>query len=307
LGAKLLVQLTISDIRSLIDGIEKSATTKAHIKACLHKALEDAVNERLIDSNPSQRVQAPLRYDSSEVNPLTSEELDKLLSASHIPFYPLVVTAALTGARPEELFALQWKNLDLEGRILRIERSVQSRNGKSVFSPCKNRQARSVILFEFNTEVLRRHREVTYTDPECLIFCRDGGQVLYPSVVTRNFSKSLRQLGLRHVRFYDLRHTHATQLLMAGVPLKVAQERLGHQTAKMTLDLYGHFVPGLQEKFIRGLDSRFLPETANKAGTPGATRTPDTRFRKPLLYPSELQGHATTTTCALAHALHKPF
>jgi hypothetical protein len=62
----------------------------------------------------------------------------------------------------------------------------------------------------------------------------------------------------------------------------VVEERLGHQTAKMTLDLYGHFVPGLQEKFIRGLDSRFLPETASKAGTPGATRTPDTRFRKPV-------------------------
>jgi integrase len=113
-----------------------------------------------------------------------------------------------------------------------------------------------------------------------------NSQYLDGDAVTRSFQRSLKALGLRQIRFHDLRHTHATQLLTAGVPVKVVQERLGHESAKMTLDLYGHFAPGLQQKFIAELDISGLPqETADALAASGQIRTDDRRFTKPLLYP----------------------
>ncbi len=239
----------------------------------------------LIQSNPADRAKFPLHY-SGNINPLTQPELDALLAAIDIPYYPLIATAVTTGERQGELLAQQWKHLDLDRKVLRVCRSLESHGGKMRIKDTKNHQARSVALFDFTVDVLSRHKQNSYNDePDGLIFCRQDGKPLDGTGVTKSFSESLKRIGLRHVRFHDLRHTHATLLLSEGFPIKALQERLGHASAKMTLDLYGHFVPGLQDKFVRDLDSqRFFKETADEAGASERSRTSDKRFTKPLLY-----------------------
>jgi integrase len=86
------------------------------------------------------------------------------------------------------------------------------------------------------------------------VFCRPDGNPLDPGTVRRVFARILRRAGLRRLRFHDLRHSHATLMLVSGVHPKVVQERLGHSSIAITLDTYSHVLPGLQEAAVRRLD-----------------------------------------------------
>ena len=80
-----------------------------------------------------------------------------------------------------------------------------------------------------------------------LVFAHYDGSPLDPSTVSHAFAKIARRAGLAHVRFHDLRHTHASLMLFQGVNPKVVSERLGHSTVALTLDVYSHVTPGIQE------------------------------------------------------------
>lgn len=78
------------------------------------------------------------------------------------------------------------------------------------------------------------------------VIAQVDGRPLKPNSLTHEFVRFIPGTGLPRVRFHDLRHTHATHLLASGVHPKVAQERLGHATVAITLDLYSHVLPGMQ-------------------------------------------------------------
>ena len=288
LGNLLLYEVKASHIRSLIDGCNKSPTTKAHIYACLRTALECAVQEELIDTNPATRVHVPLKY-TPRFSPLNWQEIRTLIAAKDIPNYTLIVTAVTTGMRQGELLALRWRNVDFDKRVIHVNESL-GKDGKT--KEVKNRENRSIKLLRLTLNTLRNHKEKTYQgNLDGLVFCREAGSPLRADGVTRTFQRNLNDLGIHKMRFHDLRHTHATILLNDGWPLKAVQERLGHKSAKMTLDLYGHFVPGLQEHLVEqmeksggfSLETDDLTESLPKAS--GRIRTDDLRFTKPLLYP----------------------
>jgi integrase len=81
-----------------------------------------------------------------------------------------------------------------------------------------------------------------------LVFTKADGALIHPDVVTTKFRAHIEKAGVRVIRLHDLRHTHASLALQAGVPAKVVSERLGHSTVSFTLDVYSHVVPGLQEE-----------------------------------------------------------
>jgi integrase len=122
---------------------------------------------------------------------------------------------------------------------------------------------------------LRRHRTqqaewllklgVRLTDDHHVL-TREDGQSVWPSSLTRAFRKFLRRRGLPQIRLHDLRHSHATHLLAAGVHPKIAQERLGHSTISITLDLYSHVLPGMQEDAAAKVDAA-LQAALNKRET----------------------------------------
>ena len=90
-----------------------------------------------------------------------------------------------------------------------------------------------------------------------LVFCDRYGGFFSPDEVLRSFSKLLKKIGLPHMRFHDLRHSAATILLVAGVHPKVVQERLGHSTIAMTLDVYSHVLPSMQQEAAGKIDDLF--------------------------------------------------
>jgi integrase len=93
---------------------------------------------------------------------------------------------------------------------------------------------------------------------DALVVCRFDGEPLWPTSVTHEFMKAITKLPeLPRVRFHDLRHSHATQLLAEGIHPKIAQERLGHSTITTTLDLYSHVTDTMQGEAALKLDSVF--------------------------------------------------
>jgi len=122
--------------------------------------------------------------------------------------------------------------------------------------PKSARSRRQVVLPESLTRRLREHKATIEAERASLgaslsdsdfVFCQVDGKPRDERSVQRGFERVLRLAGLPHIRFHDLRHTHATLLLKAGVHPKIVSERLGHGSVSFTLDVYSHVMPGLQE------------------------------------------------------------
>jgi integrase len=124
---------------------------------------------------------------------------------------------------------------------------------------------------------LRRHRMqqaewllklgVRLTDDRYIV-TREDGEPMWPGSLGRAFRKFMRRHGLPQIRLHDLRHSHATHLLAAGVHPKIAQERLGHSNIGITLDLYSHVLPGMQQDAVAKVDA-VLQAAIDKRGTNG--------------------------------------
>jgi len=103
-------------------------------------------------------------------------------------------------------------------------------------------------------------------DDNDLVCPRPGGSPWRPDVFSGSFVKSIRRLDIRQIRFHDLRHSHATHLLRAGVHPKVVSERLGHSRVGITLDTYSHVLPGMQEDAVQRIDAVLSKAIAAKKG-----------------------------------------
>lgn len=144
-------------------------------------------------------------------------------------------------------------------------------------SPKTNR-TRAILLPEYAVEELRRHKElqaerlarlnIVHTS-ETLVCSRYDGKLLWPSSLTHEFVKLYKKRpDLPRIRFHDLRHSHATQLLAAGIHPKIAQERLGHSTISTTLDLYSHVTDTMQDEAATKLDAAYRAVIKFKSNGP---------------------------------------
>jgi integrase len=176
----------------------------------------------------------------------------------------LVVLAALTGMRLGEILALKWPDIDFDCRECQVVRSLQQTDAGLSFKTPKTRPSRRTILLpEMAVTALKAHRAQQNEerllmgagyDDQGLVFARPDGSIWPPMQFSSDFRRLIRRKGFS-IRFHDLRHTHASQLLKAGVPVKVVSERLGHATASITLDTYSHVLPGMQADAVLRIDA----------------------------------------------------
>src|SRR5665647_1226814 len=171
---------------------------------------------------------------------------------------PLWHTIAMTGMRRGEAIGLRWSDVDLEGGRLSVRRALIPSGREVIVSEPKTAKGRRVIALDPGTvEVLkaqaaRQLEEQTQADQvwvdSGLVFTAENGAALDPESVTRYFRQAVKRSMLPSIRLHDLRHTHATLALQAGIHPKVVSERLGHATVSITLDTYSHAIPALQEE-----------------------------------------------------------
>ena len=241
-----------------------SALTVKHHHRVLKAALRQAVRWQLLVTNPVDAVDAP-RPVRKEMRILDQADSAKLLrSIAHTQVYIPVLLAVTTGMRRGEILALRWRDVDLDAGRLQVVRTLeQTRTTLNFKEPKTDRSRRTITLPSYAIEELREHwkqqAELRLTlglgkDPESLVVCRLDGQPLQPRSLTHEFSRMIARVGVRRIRFHDLRHTHLSHLLAAGVNPKVASERAGHASVAITLDVYSHVLPGLQEDVAKQVD-----------------------------------------------------
>jgi integrase len=152
---------------------------------------------------------------------------------------------ANTGMRRGELLGLRRGDVDLDAARLSVNRSLVSVGYALHESRGKTRTARRCIdLDERTVDMLRT--TCTGGDDDAHVFARDDGSPYHPHLMSDAFKKLVHRSGLPRIRLHDLRHTHATLLLKAGVPIKVVSERFGHSTPGFTMASYQHVLPGMQ-------------------------------------------------------------
>jgi integrase len=178
-------------------------------------------------------------------------------------FIPALL-AALCGLRRGEILALRWKDVDLHNAVVAVRESAEQVGTEVRYKPTKSGKSRTVALSSSVLEELKRHR-LAQAEEQLKLGIRPGddsfviaqvdGRPLKPVSLTHEWTRLLAKTSLPRIRFHDLRHSHATQLLAAGVHPKIASERLGHSTIGITLDLYSHVMPGMQANAAEQVDA----------------------------------------------------
>ena len=239
-----------------------SAGTVRLVHVVLHRALKDAVRKGWRTSNPADAARPPRNVLARIGGPQvwTADQLGAFLATTHDDrLGPLWHTLAMTGMRRGEALGLRWTDIDLEAGRVSIQRSLVPAAGEVIISEPKTAKGRRSIALDTGTiDGLRKqaqrqlHDQVAageaYSATDGYVFTDELGGSLDPDRVSKCFNAAVRKALLPRIRLHDLRHTHATLALQAGVHPKVVQERLGHSTIAITLDIYSHVIPAMQEE-----------------------------------------------------------
>ena len=242
--------------------------TVKDVHGVLHKALETAVSWNLVARNVCDVVSPP-RVPEAETIVLTLPQARALLAqVREHRLEPLLMLALTTAMRRGELLALRWSCINFEERSLQVKRTVDfiPRFGFVETEPKSKKGRRNILLAGFVTEALQAHRlhqaelrqhlGMTWIEKD-LVFTNGHGDYFSPNTLLKIFGRILKQTGLPHVRFHDLRHSAATILLAMGVHPKIVQEILGHSQISMTFDRYAHMLPSMQEDVPGKWDEMF--------------------------------------------------
>ena len=230
----------------------------------LSSLLSHAKEDGLIQENTALRPGRILPKISKrrEVNPLTRDELATVLTVAKEKaprFYPLFLCAARTGLRQGELLALQWDALNLAGRFLEVSRSfthgamTTPKSGDSRRVDMSRELAATLETLQIDRQLETITRE--WKETPAWVFCDEHGHMLHHNVVRKVFHALLKAAGVRQVRFHDLRHTFASLLLQQGESPVYVKEQMGHSSIQVTVDLYGHLIPGGNQQAVDRLDS----------------------------------------------------
>ena len=188
------------------------------------------------------------------------EEINGFLDAAiNDKFYPVYHLAVLTGLRRSEIFGLKWEAIDLVSSTLRVIRTLQRITGHGLVEgqPKTQRSRRPISLSPNAVDLLHGVRgtqiehQLAYGDlwnNTGYVFTQQDGTPIDPDRISKVFPKLVKAQGLPHLTFHGLRHAHATLALGAGVNPKIVSERLGHSSVAITMDIYSHVLPGMQEE-----------------------------------------------------------
>lgn len=276
LGDFKLDQISKEKVKDLIAQLVKKDLARHTIRnvvACLCSVLSHAIDDGIITHNPAVKLGKyfkQARVVHEKIEPLTADEVPLFLATvrerdgrkakGNPEYFPLFLSAIHTGMRAGELAGLQWGDIDWNGKFLMVRRSIK----KGRIYETKTGRSRRVDMSDALAEELaayrRRHLEDAMKDgkneiPVWVFASGKGTPLDMHNVERRVFEKCLEAAKLRHIRFHDLRHTTASLLLQNGAPPTYVKDQLGHSSIKVTVDIYGHLVPGANRQEMNRLPS----------------------------------------------------
>ncbi len=276
LGAMKLDNLAPHTIQSYYNSLTKEGLapkTVKNIHGILHKALQQAVSNGYIKTNPADHCILP-RAVRRELKPLDEDMITAFLKAiqGH-QFEELFTVTLFTGMREGEALGLLWDCVDLTNGTITVDKQLQlirGSRGQYQMVPTKNSKGRTLTIAPTVAATLKRVRlrqlENRLRYGECweqsgFVFTDELGRHLSASSVYKAFKKVMEQIGSPETRFHDLRHSYAVASIKSGDDIKTVQENLGHATAAFTLDVYGHVTDQMKkasaarmEQFIKAVN-----------------------------------------------------
>jgi integrase len=283
LGAVQLAKLDKVMLRAwlaqLAAGPLKPATVHQVYRA-LRRVLNSAVENDVIARNPLDGIKPP-RVEAEEMRFLTPNEVATLADTIDQRYRAFVVVGAYCGLRLGEMAGLRRHRVDLLHRRLRIvEQLGRDESGRWALQPLKTRASlRSIALPGVVVDDLSDHlRRWAGPGREGFVFAAtDGGHLDPDNFRSRVWVPAVASAGLAPLRIHDLRHTTASLAIAAGADVKTLQKMLGHASAVMTLDRYGHLMPGSAEDVANRLDA--IAREADPEPIPAAVRLDARDFR----------------------------
>ena len=334
LGARPLRSLTRSMLKAWLG--EKTTLSRETVKNLvipLRAMLNDTLDDGLILTNPAVRLLKRTRglteQDARTVDAYTREELGLILQTADArwpEWADFFKALGWCGLPLGEACGLQWGDLDAVGGFLTITRTVQHRkvagHVQVLVGAPKSGKGRKVDVPQVLVDRLQARRGLV--EAEAAVAGVEPSPWVFPSptdaskpvdaafIRYKRWYRLLRVAGLRALKLHALRHTYASLLLQDGESPTYVKEQMGHSSIQVTVDVYGHFIPGKNRGAVERLasatsratsapdfdaamtvaaDVQGRPASIREFGAPGVTRTPGTQFRKLLLYPPELRGH----------------
>ncbi len=241
----------------------------------LKSSMRQAVRWQTLAHNPVDAVDPP-KIERATVRTYDLAQTAGLIDVTRGTRMTItVILAVLCGLRRGEIAALRWRNVNLDAAQLAVTESAEQTTAGVRYKKPKSGKGRTVALSARVVNELRSHRlkqaqellvvGVPLTD-DAFIVAQADGSPLQPRSITHQWHLLLaNNRQLPRIRFHDLRHAHATHMLSSGVHPKIASERLGHSKVGITMDLYSHVIPGMQEDAAARVD-RDLEEVINKHG-----------------------------------------
>jgi integrase len=277
MGRRPLGSITPAHLRSLYATLLESGKLKgqgglspnsvALVHRVLKAALEQAVEDGLLRTNPARKVKPP-KAEEETMSVLDEQQTRALLLAARgTCLYVPIVLAATTALRRGEVLGLRWQDLHLEAATLTVAQQCgEVANERRLQAPKTRNSRRTIRLPRQTIEALRAWRveqlkaRQTLADryhDHGLVVCRQDGKPYSPAGFSSWFRMFLREVGLPQVRFHDLRHTHLSQLLDQGAQLTEVAARAGHSNPAITLRLYAHRIKGAEERMVATFEERF--------------------------------------------------
>lgn len=257
--------------------------TISNLHACLHRALQQAVKEQMIPSNPCDAVDLP-RKEAVEISVLTREQQVKLMQESYRHRYGVFIRLALsTGMRIGEIVGLRWDDIDFTNRILFVRSTLnrlptvdgESKTQLFVGSPKTKNGRRSIPLFDAIISDLADWRKTQEADAQLAqsayentgyVVTNEFGKPIEPRTFRDHYIRILKAAGLPHFTFHALRHTFATRAIEQGMDVKALSKILGHASVGFTLDTYAHLLDDHKRESMMLMQELYSQPITQKPG-----------------------------------------
>ena len=328
-GSRQLDEITRDDIKKLIGDLlakDLSRNTIRNALCVIRGMFNEAIENRLVEVNPASRLG---RFTRTAKLPdrkgvaLTPAEAEQFLAAARDicpDYYPLFLIALRAGLRRGELVALQWGDVQFgkddedANRYMLVQHNYVRREHTTTKSKKSrrvdmSRELRATLLQVRDARLLQAYLQGKSDISDELVFLSPEGTILDPdNLYHRYFLPVLAKAGIRNIRLHDLRHTFGSLLIQAGASLTYVKEQMGHSSIQVTVDIYGHLIPGSDVAFVDRLDAipaenpktstqqsatqaqpdfdgqeEIPPELVDLIGGGGRTRTYDLRIMRPSL------------------------
>ena len=258
------------DIQSFVSGLPLAPNTvrvvMQHVSGVFNTALDDGL---VGGRNPCDGVRLP-RVDSPPIFPMSIDQVDALLAATTGPFRADIVIGAGLGLRQSEAAGLTVDRVDFLRRSVTIDRQWQQATGSATgafTSPKTEASTRIVPADQWVLDHLAAHIQQHGLGADGVLLHRNGVP-FYSAKFGYEFRAARRRAGLpESITFHDLRHFFASALIHAGCNVKQVQTALGHKSAKVTLDVYGHLWPGEEDRVRDAIGRLFRPDQLRAAET----------------------------------------